>query len=364
MLVDLHVAGTVHRLDGELALVLGDRGEHVLAVPLPVARGLPQRLVEDQRRVHLAVAGRILAPPHISDQVLKQLPAFRVPEDDARPLLLEMEEVHLAPELAVVALLGLLDLLQVRGQVLVTGPGGAVDALELGILGIATPVGASDLGQLEGIADLARGGHVWAAAEIGPCALRVDLEVLARWNGVDQLDLEQLALALEEGLRLVAAPHLLGEGRVAGDDLAHLLLDLRQVVRVERLGLGKIIIEAVLDHGADGDLGAGPQLLYGFGQHVGAVVPDQLERLGIGARHEFDAGIGHDRIGKIGEGAVERHGHGALGQRLGNALGHIASGRAARVGFFCAVRKCQGDLRHAEASSHSLPTTQVRWMLL
>jgi hypothetical protein len=36
-------------------------------------------------------------------------PALGVPEHDARPLLLEMEQVHLAAELAVVALLGLLE---------------------------------------------------------------------------------------------------------------------------------------------------------------------------------------------------------------------------------------------------------------
>ena len=113
VLEDLHVARAVHRLDGELALVLGHGGEHVLAEGLPVARGLPQRLVEDLRPVHLAIADRVLPPAHVVDEALEQLPALGVPEHDARPLLLEVEEVHLAPELAVVALLGFLDLLEV-----------------------------------------------------------------------------------------------------------------------------------------------------------------------------------------------------------------------------------------------------------
>ena len=131
MLEDLDVARAVHRLDGELALVLGHGGEHVLAEGLPVARGLPQRLVEDLRPVHLAIADRVLPPAHVVDQALEQLPALRVPEHDARPLLLEVEQVHLAAELAVVALLGLLELLEVGGQLRLVRPGGAVDALQL-----------------------------------------------------------------------------------------------------------------------------------------------------------------------------------------------------------------------------------------
>ena len=56
MLEDLHMAGAVHRLQRENALVVGlvagDRHlEHVVAVPAPVAGRLPQRLVEHLRRV-------------------------------------------------------------------------------------------------------------------------------------------------------------------------------------------------------------------------------------------------------------------------------------------------------------------------
>ena len=117
----------------------------------------------------------------------------------------------------------------------------------------------------------------------------VDLDVLAGGDRVDQLDLEQLALGAEVILRLVAAPHFLREGGVPGDDLVHLLLDARQILRHERLGLGEIVEEAVLDHRADRHLRAGKQRLHGLRHHVRAVVPDQLERFGIGARDEFDA---------------------------------------------------------------------------
>ncbi len=66
VLEDLDVARAVHRLDGEDALVLGvlagrGRLEHVLAEPAPVARGLPQRLVEQLRRVDFLIVAAAAA---------------------------------------------------------------------------------------------------------------------------------------------------------------------------------------------------------------------------------------------------------------------------------------------------------------
>ena len=182
VLEDLHVARTVHRLDREPALVLGLvagrlRREHVLAVPVPVAGGLPQRLVEHLRRVDLAVvAGQAAA--HIGDHRLEDGPALGVPEHHAGAFLLEVEQVHLAAELAVVALLGLLDLLEIGVELFLLGEGGAVDARQHRVVAVAAPIGARHLHQLEGVADLAGRGHVRAAAEIEPVALLVDLDGL------------------------------------------------------------------------------------------------------------------------------------------------------------------------------------------
>ena len=77
-----------------------------------------------------------------------------MPEYRAWRFLLEMEEVHLAAELAVVALLGLLDLLEVGVEFVLGRERRAVDALKLGIVAVAAPVGARELGQLEALADL------------------------------------------------------------------------------------------------------------------------------------------------------------------------------------------------------------------
>ena len=59
-------------------------------------------------------------------------------------VLVDDEEPQVPPELAVVPVLRLLDLLQVPGKLLLCREGGAVDALELLVLLAAAVVGARD----------------------------------------------------------------------------------------------------------------------------------------------------------------------------------------------------------------------------
>ena len=357
VLENLDVAGAVHRLDDEGALVLLARldQEHAVAERRHVAGGDPQRRVDELRRVDFGIAGVRLAAADVVLQRLEQRPALGVPEHRAGRFLLEMEQIHLAAEPAVVALFRFLDLLEIGVELFLLGEGGAVDARQHLAVGIAAPIGAGDLHQLERVADLAGRGHVRAAAEIEPVALLVDLELLVFRDGVDQLDLESLALVAKHLLRLVARPHFLGEGFVAGDDLAHLLFDRVEILRRERLVAEEIVIEAVLDHRPDGDLRAGPQRLHRFGEHVRGVVADEFQRARIVAVEELDLGIVLDRIGEIGELAVERHRHGALGERRRNALGDIEAGGVLRVFPTRAVGKGHGD-HFLAPFAHSLPT--------
>src|SRR3546814_8294115 len=76
------------------------------------------------------------------------------------------------------------------------------------------------------------------------------------------LGLEGLAMLLEVAHRLVAGPDLAGDLLVAVDDLAHAGFDLIEIRRGERLVPGEVVIEAVLDRRAEGDLGAGIKLLH------------------------------------------------------------------------------------------------------
>jgi hypothetical protein len=61
----------------------------------------------------------------------------------------------------------------------------------------------------------------------------------------------------------------------------------------------EVVVEAVLDHRADGHLRARPQLLHGFCHHMGRIVPDQLQGARIIAGDDTEIGIFVDGIGEV-----------------------------------------------------------------
>ena len=77
---DLHVPGAVHGLQ-TVDPVFGLGREHVFAVVVPVARLLPERQVEDLRRLDLLVAVVLVHLAHVLLDLLPQRPALRMPED-------------------------------------------------------------------------------------------------------------------------------------------------------------------------------------------------------------------------------------------------------------------------------------------
>ena len=186
--------------------------------------------------------------------------------------------------------------------------------------------------------------HMRAAAEVEPVALEIDLDRLVAGNGVDQLDLEGLALVAEHLLGLLARPDLFRERFVARDDLAHLLFDRGEIFRRERLVAEEVVIEAVLDHRADGDLRARPQRLHGFRQHMRGVMPDQFQRARIVAVDQLDLRIARNRIVEVGDHAIQRHRHRALGERRRDALGEFEPGDVLGIFAFRAVGEGEGDL--------------------
>ena len=280
-----------------------------------------------------------------------------MPEDGAGALLLEVEQVHLAAEPAMVALLRFLEHVEIGGKLLALGEGGAVDAGQHRLVRVAAPIGTGDLGQLEGVADLPGRGHVRAAAKVEPIALTVDLYVLPFGDCVDQLDLEHLSLVTEHLARLVTRPDLLGEGRVPLHDLAHLRFDRGQIVGGERLVALEVVEETVVDHRPDGHLSAGVEFLHGLGHHMRGIVSDQAECAGIVAGDDLDPGVLVDRVGEVGEVAVERHRHGLFGQRFGDAFGNFPTGDAGRKLANRIVGEGQSD--HVVSPAHSRVRARV-----
>ncbi|MNL72067.1 hypothetical protein D3C87_1973180 [compost metagenome] len=83
LFVDQYVAGAVHRLERVFALFRFGR-EHVVAVLVPVARLLPQALVQDLRTFDFLVAVVAIHAAHVLLHLLPQRPALGVPEHRTR----------------------------------------------------------------------------------------------------------------------------------------------------------------------------------------------------------------------------------------------------------------------------------------
>ena len=153
-------------------------------------------------------------------------------------------------------------------------------------------------------------------AEVDPVAVAVEGERLGPLGGdvLDDLDLVLLALPLEERERLLHRDLLADEGVVGGDGLVGGLLDLLEVLGREGRLAGEVVVEAVLDGRADGDLGARVELLHHAGHDVGGVVARHLERLGVPGGDHLEPDVAVERAGEVHRLAVELGDVGGLGQ--------------------------------------------------
>ena len=237
-----------------------------------------------------------------------------------------MEEVHLAPELAVVASIGLLEHVQVGLELFLARPRGAVDPLEHLVAGVAAPVRARDAHQLERLAELAGRGEVRTPAQIDPLALAVQRDGLVARDVRDDLGLVLLAPVAEEPDRFVAVPFLARDRLVAVDDLAHAGLHQLQIIRGEGLLAREVVVKSVLDGRPDGDLRLRVEFLHRFGENVGRVVAQQLQRLVGIARHDGDGCVAVDGGGKVARHPVDPDRERRLGESLADARGNVGPG--------------------------------------
>src|SRR5271156_510994 len=267
----------VHRLQRQDLVIatLGD--EHVLAEFLPMPGGSPQAAIEQLRTLDLEIARGVEPHPQVILDDAEQPPALWMPKDAADRFLADVEEVEFAAEPAVVAAFRFFELKEVLVELLLTCPGGAVDALQLDVSRVAAPIRARDVRQLECLAEVTGRGQMRADAEIEELALPVEADLLTLRDFTDVFGLIRLADAVEEGDRSIAVPDLAGDLLVAAHDVTHPRLDLLEILGCERLGAGEIVIEPGLRRRPEGDLGIGIQFLYRLGHDMGRIVPQNLE---------------------------------------------------------------------------------------
>jgi len=257
----------------------------------------------------------LLALPVLDDGA--QHGPLGVPDDEPRPhLLVDLEEVELPAQLAVVAPLGLLDEGEILLHLLRGGKPRPVDALEHLVVLVAAPVGAGHVEELEGL-DLARRRDVGAPAQIREAALRVKAHRPdVGGQVVDQLHLVGLALFLKELDRLFPADLAAREGLVLRGDLRHPLLDLLQILGREGRLVVEVVVKAVLDGGPDRDLDAREQLLDRLGHDVGDAVTQNAHALRAVDVHGVDGAALRDRACQVDHPVVETGGDGVAGGLL------------------------------------------------
>ena len=264
------VVGAVHRLEVVLDPLHLHGREHRLGVVRQVAAAHEHLVLADVGGAHLQVPGLALGLLRQPFQLLDQDRPLRLPQGQAgADLVVEEEQLQLAPETAVVPLLRLLQHAQVPVEGLAAGEGGAVDALQHLVALVAAPVGAGHAEQLV-VADLSRAQHVGPAAEVDEVAVAVEGEGLTVLEIVEDLQLVGLVPKAVAGL--AAADLLALEAVVLADHPLHLLLDPAQVVGGEGLGHVEVVVEPVVDRRPDGQPRLGEEAPHRLGHDVGQAV--------------------------------------------------------------------------------------------
>ena len=264
----------------------------------------------------------------------------------------DREEIELLPDDAVVALPRFLEAVEVRLEVFLLEPRGAVDPLEHLPPLVAPPVGPRRVQQLE-VLQPARARHVRTAAKIHERPVGVDGDRLVVAQVGDALELERVVF--EPLVGLVPAHHLAHEREVAPGDLHHLLLDALEILRREWPRDVEVVVEAVLDRRPEADPGAREQLAHRGGQDVGGRVAKHLEGVGIAVGEDRHLRVVFDRTVEVPDGAVHPRGQRRAGEPRPDGLGDLARAGAAVDLAGGAVR--QGDADGADDGAHGASST-------
>ena len=264
--INQHAARAVHRLDGKI-LIVDDGGVHIGLVMIPVTGSLPQLTVEHDGGADLHIAGLPVNVAPILDQLVFQNHSLRQEEREAGALLHQSKQPELLAELAVVALLGLLNLLKVGIQLGLFRKRRTVDTLQHLVFLVAAPVGTGAGGELDGL-DPSGIRQMGAGAQIHKIALTVEGDGLAL-GGVLLEQLQLIRLIRHQLTGLLRRQKKLLNRKCFLDDFIHFLLNGGQILRQKRLFAVEIVIKSAVDGGADGQLGIREQTQHGLCQNVG-----------------------------------------------------------------------------------------------
>mmetsp|Transcript_125980 Transcript_125980/g.268801 ORF Transcript_125980/g.268801 Transcript_125980/m.268801 type:complete len:371 (+) Transcript_125980:1069-2181(+) len=273
------VSRAVHRLQHPF-LLLNVQAVHVILILLIVPGGHEELGAVHVWRDHFRETTETVLAAHEFDELVVDPGACRVPEDGARggPRV-EVEELHLLPEVPVIALGSLLLEFLVVLQQLVAREGDAVEALQGVELLVAQPVGSRVPRDHESLG-LARVRQVRPPAKVyeGPTAIAARESPIGHLVG-DQLHLERVLL--EELESVLFGQHAPFEGLLLFGNVCRMLFDGSEVILLELpLAEEAIVVEAGLQSRPDGQVA--PELpLHSLAEDVRAGMPENVLALGM-----------------------------------------------------------------------------------
>ena len=221
-----------------------------------------------------------------------------------------------------VALLRFLQPVKVGPKLLGIRPGGAVDALQHLVAGVAPPVGACQFGQLErpqvaGVRDMRPTAHVDVFLVV------VQRDFLAFRNLVDDLHLVSLTASLEYFACPLASHDFAQHVVVLCDQFLYLDLDLLKVFLGEGFFASDVVIESVLDDRPDRHLGVWIQLLDRLSQHMSQRMAQDLDALFVAIGDDGDFGILVHLNAGIHQPSVDPAGECRFGKTRADVLGDL-----------------------------------------
>lgn len=225
------------------------------------------------------------------------------------------------------------------------------------VVGVAAPVGAGHLHQLEDL-ELARGRHVRATAQVDEIAFAVQADFLIFRNRGDDLRLVLLAHGLEQLDGVVAPPDFARDLFVLFGQFGHPFLDGDEVFRRKGTLVGEVVVEPVFDDRADRDLGLRVQLLDGIGQQVRRRVADHVEAVRILVRDDGQVNVLLDPEARVDQLPVNAAGQRGLGQARADALRHF--GHRHRAGKLAPGTVRQRNRDHACSCGGSVARVRIR----
>ena len=264
-------------------------------------------------------------------------------------LLLQMEQVHVLTQTAMVALCGFLKTEQMCVQLLFVQPAGAVNTAQLWVVLVTAPIGTGNARELKrGRIKLTRRRQMRAAAHVHPVIARpIDRKLFAFGQFRRPFRLEAFARILPCRNQRITRHNFAAQRLIRSDDGTHLFFNRGQVVHREwatRCGRHHVIIKSVVGRRAKCNLRSGEQALHRFGKDMRKVMAGELKRVRlITAGHQCELRIGLQRARDIAQFAIHPRGNRSLRKAGANGGGNIRRGSAARDFTGSAIGKGNAD---------------------